>query len=494
MSYHEKEITMTQTIPVVKLSDYREKRIQTAHLLLIKSPHPEKTQRLYSLKGPMILGRKESADIALDDPKLSRHHAQIYTDGKYYYIKDLNSTNGTKVNGEVIKEKRIYQKDSIEIGDCHFEFNVPSLIPYRKEKATSSPRFSLRFSKMISFVKTIFFATLILFSLILLYTSATRPFKTIRTPQSISVSSDQAQSRVRLFYEIASQAYTEADYEKARHFVQEARNLDTKRWESERLDRLDQSIDQALVLKQVYLEKQKSREEKYKILSQVQFYFDVAQKFVEMGELDRAVITYQEALMTDPDNEEIKKAILNIDQLKSKPVASQKVSEKLSTLEIYQQVESFMKKAKKLLEEENYIGAIESYQKALQIAKQHNFQVTKVAAPLMEAINEFKSKTKALWVEVDTLSQAQKYNEAKEKVIQLLKINPNFEPASLKLKEFNSLLEKQAKHLYSQAVMYEALPDIEAAKEKWESILSLLTPEDSYYQKAQKKLTYYASF
>ena len=50
MSYHEKEITMTQ--PVVKLSDYREKRIQTAHLLLIKSPHLEKTQRLYSLKSP----------------------------------------------------------------------------------------------------------------------------------------------------------------------------------------------------------------------------------------------------------------------------------------------------------------------------------------------------------------------------------------------------------------------------------------------------------
>ena len=46
MSYHEKEMTTTQTIAVVKLSDYREKRIQTAHLLLTKSPRPEKAQRL----------------------------------------------------------------------------------------------------------------------------------------------------------------------------------------------------------------------------------------------------------------------------------------------------------------------------------------------------------------------------------------------------------------------------------------------------------------
>lgn len=492
MSYHEKEVTTTQTVPVVKLSDYREKRIQTAHLLLTQSPRPEKTQRLYSLKGPMILGRKESADIALNDPKLSRHHAQIYTDGKYYYIKDLNSTNGTKVNGEIIKEKRIYPKDIIEIGDCRFEFNFPSLVPSRKEKiASSSP-----FSKVWGFVKTFFFVTLILLSLILLYYSATHPFKTTRAPQSlISVSSsDQAQSRVRLFYEIASHAYTDADYEKAKHFVQEARNLDAKRWESERLEKLDQAIDHALILKKTYLEQQKSKEEKVKILSQVQFYFDVAQKFIEMGELDRAVITYQEALMVDPNNEDIKKAILNSDQLKSKPFISQKVSQKLTTLEIYQRVESLTSQAKKFMGEENYIAAIETYQKALQIAKEHNFQVTKVAAPLMEAINEFKSKTKALWAEVDTLSQAQKYGGAKAKVNQLLKMNPHFEPASLKLKELNHLLLKQAQHLYSQAVMYEALPDIEAAKEKWESILSLLTPENSYYQKAQKKLAQYVGF
>ena len=489
MSYHEKEITMTQ--PVVKLSEYREKRIQTAHLLLVKSPRSEKTQRLYALKGPVILGRKESADIALDDPKLSRHHAQIYTDGKHYYIKDLNSTNGTKVNGEVIKEKRICQKDIIEIGDTRFEFNVPSLVPSRKEKIPSSSRFS----KLFTFVKTLFFLTLILFSLILIYYSATRPFKTVRIPQGVSTAiSELTQNRAQIFYGIASQAYSETEYEKARHFVQEARALDTKRWESEQLSRLDQAIDQALILKKTYLEKQKSKEEKDKILSQVQFYFDVAQKFIEAGELDRAVITYQEALMIDPDNEEIKKAILNVDHLKSKPLTSQRVSEKKSTLEIYQQVEHLTSRAKKFMEEENYSAAIVEYQKALQIAKQYNFQVTKVAVPLMEAIHEFKSKTKALWAEVDTLSQAQKYNEAKEKVTQLLKINPHFEPASAKLKELNSLLEKQARHLYSQAVMYEALPDISAAKERWESILSLLAPEDNYYQKAQKKLAQYVSF
>ena len=36
-----------------------------------------------------------------------------------------------------------------------------------------------------------------------------------------------------------------------------------------------------------------------------------------------------------------------------------------------------------------------------------------------------------------------------------------------------------------------ALPDISAAKEKWGMILSLLTPQDSYYQKAQQKLAQY---
>jgi len=108
--------------------------------------------------------------------------------------------------------------------------------------------------------------------------------------------------------------------------------------------------------------------------------------------------------------------------------------------------------------------------------------------------NTFRDKTKTLWETADTLSQAQKYAEAKEKMIQILRMNPDYTPALEKKKELDQILSQQAQRLYSQAVVYESLPDIEGAKEKWRTILTLLDTSHLYYKKAQQKLSHYSSY
>lgn len=73
----------------------------------------------------VTLGRALEADIRLNDSKASRLHAQIeVTDNTLFRIKDLGSTNGTLVNGQVVKEAILKDGDKIIIGDHLFRFDL----------------------------------------------------------------------------------------------------------------------------------------------------------------------------------------------------------------------------------------------------------------------------------------------------------------------------------------------------------------------------------
>jgi serine/threonine protein kinase len=63
-----------------------------------------------------ILGRKKDCDLYLDDDLLSRHHCQIFLNEDTLYVEDLNSRNGTFVNGNQIQSCPVAVEDYISIG------------------------------------------------------------------------------------------------------------------------------------------------------------------------------------------------------------------------------------------------------------------------------------------------------------------------------------------------------------------------------------------
>jgi pSer/pThr/pTyr-binding forkhead associated (FHA) protein len=67
------------------------------------------------IRDKLIVGRHQSCDIPLQFPNISGRHCELnYRDG-YWYIRDLNSTNGVKVNGNRVKEKLLRHEDVISI-------------------------------------------------------------------------------------------------------------------------------------------------------------------------------------------------------------------------------------------------------------------------------------------------------------------------------------------------------------------------------------------
>ncbi|NQZ98267.1 MAG: FHA domain-containing protein [Myxococcales bacterium] len=73
-----------------------------------------------------ILGRNPTTDVTLLDEGISREHALIIFDDEEgtYSIEDLQSTNGTKVNGKRIRSAELSAGDQIEIGHTRFRFVV----------------------------------------------------------------------------------------------------------------------------------------------------------------------------------------------------------------------------------------------------------------------------------------------------------------------------------------------------------------------------------
>lgn len=70
----------------------------------------------YPLTGIVTVVGREDADIVIDDPTMSVHHFEIERRGGEFYIRDLESTNHTKVNGSKIQSTSLESGDRIQAG------------------------------------------------------------------------------------------------------------------------------------------------------------------------------------------------------------------------------------------------------------------------------------------------------------------------------------------------------------------------------------------
>jgi len=63
------------------------------------------------------IGRRETNDWTIQDESVSGTHCEIEKDDSGFILRDLGSTNGTKVNNEEIKEQRVFRNDILMFGD-----------------------------------------------------------------------------------------------------------------------------------------------------------------------------------------------------------------------------------------------------------------------------------------------------------------------------------------------------------------------------------------
>ena len=73
-------------------------------------------------KERVVIGRSKDCDIRLDDPNVSRRHAEVRREGSAYWVVDLESTNGVTVNGRRMKRSQLEDGDRITLGSTDLVF------------------------------------------------------------------------------------------------------------------------------------------------------------------------------------------------------------------------------------------------------------------------------------------------------------------------------------------------------------------------------------
>lgn len=98
---------------------------------------------------PLTFGRSPDNRVVIPDNQVSRRHAEIRREGENYFLSDLQSPNGTRVNGERIKQPVMLQPgNTIEIGNSAFQFQAPpelnraqnGLLPFEVPTSFPAPR------------------------------------------------------------------------------------------------------------------------------------------------------------------------------------------------------------------------------------------------------------------------------------------------------------------------------------------------------------------
>jgi hypothetical protein len=103
---------------------YAEARTADAWLVVVRGGGLERDHR-FDLIGGLSIGRSKDSDVQIEDRYASSLHARVFSREGRFFVEDMNSTNGTLLNGaELEGEADLIDGDTIQIGDTEFRLEV----------------------------------------------------------------------------------------------------------------------------------------------------------------------------------------------------------------------------------------------------------------------------------------------------------------------------------------------------------------------------------
>ena len=129
---HDPDVTQEITQPLMELGSGGYAGTPPARLVREYANGREEALELTG--DEIVIGREPSNAVVLADGQASRRHARLWAEDGGYWIEDLQSMNGTLVNGVAIIRQALASGDAIQIGSVQFVFRIAGL-----ETATTGP-------------------------------------------------------------------------------------------------------------------------------------------------------------------------------------------------------------------------------------------------------------------------------------------------------------------------------------------------------------------
>jgi pSer/pThr/pTyr-binding forkhead associated (FHA) protein/tetratricopeptide (TPR) repeat protein len=459
-----------------------------------------------------IVGRGEHVNIKIDDPDLSREHFSITHKLGNYLLSDLNSANGTRVNGVRIAEAVLRDGDEVEAGNSHFK----ALIGLREaissgfeadEKTQRIEFFTPKKRKPLpkqSFLKQRKNQALLLVGLGLLLAgvflleppkddSAGKKVAVAPSPSPVvdkdpwELLTEVQRAEIEQNYAEAKKLIARQDWENAFVLLRKIQDSGLRYKDVEQL--LKQVQDEIIALEQkLYEEEQRSAEhERKELLVQ---YLKEGKIYLEQKDFEQARAMFQNVLELDPLNEE---AIKGLEAAAAKQEDIDfKEKERLERETNEQKVANYHDKVMQQIDANEYDSGrdlIKSRFKVIEYTTDHwDYEFEQLMKLSHQREYEYYSPQIE---EGKRFLAVEEWRSAWEICNMIFEKNPVLDEAKDCRNKAADELQSRARKLYQDAIVAESLGNLTEAKDKWEQIMEVSPPYDIYFKRAQHKIALY---
>lgn len=535
-----KEVSRANSISIGRADTDVESKPLVAKLIFTEGP--KKGEELVLEAYEITFGRSKTADIFLDDERLSRIHCKIARVGMGYRLVDMESRNGTYVNGMRVLEHPLSSFDEIEMGDTKIKFLIHDVMVAGMESRQATSVVSLDQTESVavgalspqqlleiqaspegrtfevpgtydspgpaSLFKgkrrnQILVGAVIGLLLVFLMIPSGEPNKDISKspasetsdkladiklppamPKEFSELSEDMQRAVEGHYNSALKAADINDFESAvAHLKSIHENLPFYKKSRELLDRYDKKLKE----KRVAEAQEKAKNDEKQDLA---MYLQDGIEYLKEGDFEKAGEAFNSAIVIDPTNPIAAKGlraadakVRDMEQLP--PEVDPETEKKRILLDLFQ-------KAVAALQQKQYQEAINLAEQARRIELKGDTQYLNEAKQIIdqarilqkEEFEPFLISAKEKFAEGD-------YNESRNLCEEMVKKDPSYEEARECVLKAKKNLNRLAKEAYTHGYVLESMNRIEEAKQYWNRAKNYVRPGDDYYDKVVKKLDYY---
>ncbi|PIT99318.1 MAG: hypothetical protein COT74_09950 [Bdellovibrionales bacterium CG10_big_fil_rev_8_21_14_0_10_45_34] len=467
---------------------------------------PTDPEQIYLLKsGPWIIGRAQSCDIVINDPKSSRTHIEISVSGDKYYAKDLHSSNGTLFGEAALSTSKtlIQSGDYLVVGETKIYFEIldpaaqslslelqQSPITHTSMGSTRLPRNRFATLPHLQGIdKKHYLRGAAVFIVILAVWLGNQKKDTVKITQShnnpIDLLTPEQKTAVETTYQLAKNLYIRGSYESASLELEKLHQIIPSYKDSTELAKF---CYEAI---QLQSEHQRIEEEESRVKEVQQKVGDIIERCEQNWLKTRRSIEVESclapALELDPANSKA----ANLVQMASS--WERDVDNKEAEKHRYQQLVALGVKKFQTAQNAHKAGEL---LKAKSLYEEHLSSSYPDPKDLKDRSREGLSRLEQQVLKrTKGLKEAARNEYNKENIKQALlllreclKISPTDPEAKDLEQNWSQELFRNMKRLYTDAILEENLGQLEAAKAKWKKIIASDLNGNEYYEKARSKL------
>ncbi len=484
-----------------------------------------------------FIGRsQEKCQIVLDDHEVSSVHAKLIKTKINLQLEDLDSTNGTILNGARINKSELHNGDEFVIGSTTFtvrlksemlDQEVETLMPVDSEQEIEvendgdAANFGLVEGEAgaedldFSVEKAVEEKSILknpekrkklmygLVGLLLVWVllDEEKPKEEVketekkeqslakeekREVKEVRILSPEEKEYVASHYKLGKAYAIKGDYARAIEELNLVKEISPTYENTESLYlQAKEGLEELERLEQQRIE----QERREKIKAQVQKLLSEAKKAFEEDKLSLVEAKISKILEIDPENVEVQELKLEVDAVKQEKERQKRVAQEKER--IRQEMITALSPGKNYYLRQEWYKAIIKLQEFLDKKEMDEDLMKEATDMLKESKENLKSIVEPLLGKARALKEGQDLKGAYEAYNEILNIDPSNEESLNEMNKIRGELDNRAKKVYREGIISESLSLFNDAKEKFQEVQQISPSDSEYYKKATKKLKEY---